>query len=114
MGRSGHSNRDLAALEELIKEITVDAYGDDEKFWAFRQAFEDNVALPADGFVIGEPVSVVAIDYDGDERHGLTMKCCRKDGTQYLIAASDVLFPAGSDGANHLAAWVVPLAPGTF
>ncbi|MFY9708090.1 MAG: hypothetical protein WAJ95_19410 [Desulfobacterales bacterium] len=39
-------------LDEMIEEITIDTYGDDEKFWAFRQAFEDNVELPADGFVI--------------------------------------------------------------
>jgi hypothetical protein len=34
-------NSDFTALDELIEEITVDAYGDDEKLWAFRQAFED-------------------------------------------------------------------------
>ena len=37
-------------VDDLIEEITVDAYGDDENLWAFRQAFEDNVDLPADGF----------------------------------------------------------------
>ena len=41
-----------AALDRFIDEITVDAYGDDEQLWAFRQAFEDDVILPADGFVI--------------------------------------------------------------
>ena len=40
------------------------AYGDDEKLSAFRQAFEDNVTLPLDRFVIGEPVSVIEIEYD--------------------------------------------------
>ena len=62
MGWAGHSDKNLTALNELIAEITVDAYGDDEKLWAFRQAFEDNVALPADGFVVAEPVSVLEID----------------------------------------------------
>ena len=51
-----NSNNVPAALDRLIDEITVDAYGDDEQLWAFRQAFEDDVNLPADGFVIGEPV----------------------------------------------------------
>ena len=32
---------DLDALDEMIEEITVDAYGDDEQLSAFRQAFED-------------------------------------------------------------------------
>ncbi|MCG2794740.1 MAG: hypothetical protein L6427_02520 [Actinomycetia bacterium] len=62
MSRRGHRDNDLTALDELIERITVDAYGDDEKLWAFRQAYEDDVALPADGFVIVEPVSVVEID----------------------------------------------------
>ncbi len=68
MGRESCSEKDLTALDKLIEEITVDSYGDDERLWTFRQAFEDDVALPADGFVIGEPVSVVEIDYDGNER----------------------------------------------
>jgi len=39
-------------------------FRDNEKLWAFRQAFEDSVKLPADGFVIGEPVSMIEVDYD--------------------------------------------------
>ena len=95
MGRGSHRDKDLAALDELIEEITVDAYGDDEKLWAFRQAFEDDVTLPADGFVIGEPVSVVEIDYNGNERRGLTAKCRREDGSEHVVAASEVVVGLG-------------------
>ena len=35
-------------LNDLVDEITVDAYNDDEQLWAFRQVFEDEVALPTD------------------------------------------------------------------
>ena len=100
-----NSNYVPAALDRLIDEITVDAYGDDEQLWAFRQAFEDDVTLPADGFVIGEPVSVVEIDYDGNERRGLTAKCRREDGSEHVVAASDVVFPEGSIGSLFLAAY---------
>jgi hypothetical protein len=48
-----------AVLDALIDEITVDAYGEDEQLWAFRQAFEDNVAVPCDGYLIGDPVSAI-------------------------------------------------------
>ena len=99
MSTKGNKENNLAALDKLINEITVDAYGDDEELWAFRQAFEDDVTLPADGFVIGEPVSVVEIDYDGNERRGLTAKCRREDGSEHVIAASDVVFPEGSSGS---------------
>lgn len=105
MSLKGHRDNDLAALDELIERITVDAYSDDEKLWAFRQAFEDDVALPADGFVIGEPVSLVDIDYDGNERRGLTAKCRREDGSEHVVAASDVMFPESSSGARHTAAY---------
>ncbi len=40
----------------MLEEILVEAYGDAEQLEALRQAFEDEVSLPADAFVIGEPV----------------------------------------------------------
>ena len=93
MSRAARDDRSPADLDHLIEEITVDAYNDDEKLWAFRQAFEDNVALPLDGFVIGEPVSVIEIDYDGNERRGLTARCRREDGSEHVVAASEVMLP---------------------
>jgi hypothetical protein len=105
MSRVGRDNRNLADLDELIEEITVDAYGDDEKLWAFRQAFADSGTLPADGFVIGEPVSVIEIDYDGNERRGLTARCRREDGSEHAVAAADVVLPQSSRGARHVAAY---------
>ena len=96
MNAREHRDNDFIALDKLIEEITDDAYGDDEKLWAFRQAFEDDVNLPVDGFVIGEPVSVVEIDYDGNHRRGLTAKCCRDDGSEHVVAACDVVFPQES------------------
>jgi len=103
--RSPKSDQELRALDELIEEITVDAYGDDEQLRAFRQAFEDEVPLPADGFVIGEPVSLMAVDYDGNERRGLTAKCRREDGSEYVVAAPDVVLPQASAGARYIAAY---------
>ncbi len=105
MSRAARDDPSLADLDHLIEEITVDVYNDDEKLWAFRQAFEDNVALPSDGFVIGEPVSVIEFDYDGNERRGLTARCRREEGSEHVVAASDVVLPQGSRGARHLAAY---------
>ncbi len=105
MGRVRREDENLSDLDELIGKITVDAYGDDEKLWAFRQAFEDDVNLPSDGFVIGEPVSVIEIDYDGNVRRGLTARCRREDGSEHVVAASDVVFSRGSSGARHVAAY---------
>jgi tetratricopeptide (TPR) repeat protein len=95
----------VANLDQLIEEITVDAYGDDEQLWAFRQVFEDSISVPCDGFVIGEPVSVVAFEYDGNERRGLTARCRRDDGSEHVVAASEVVLPAGTSAARHLSAY---------
>ena len=64
-------------LNDLVDEITVDAYNDDEQLWAFRQVIEDEVAMPTDAWALGEPVTLMEIDYDGNERRGLTAKLRR-------------------------------------
>jgi hypothetical protein len=105
MSRRRQNDKDMTALGDLIEQITVDAYGEDEQLWAFRQVIEDEVPLPADGFVIGEPVSVVEIDYAGNERLGLTARCRREDGSEHVVAASEVAFPKGSIGERYVAAY---------
>lgn len=52
MKKKSNNSRDLDDLDRLLEEITLDAYGDDEQLWAFRQAFADSIAVPCDGLVI--------------------------------------------------------------
>ena len=92
-------------MEELLESVLVDAYGDGEQLWALRQAFENALDLPADALVIGEPVSVVEFDFDGNERRGLTAKCRRDDGSEHEVSAADVVFPRDSPAAPHLAVY---------
>jgi hypothetical protein len=109
MKKTGRGKKSLplgqSALNVLIEEITMDAYGDDEQLWAFRRAFEDNITLPAEGTVVGEPVLVMAFDYDGNGRRGLTAKCRLTNGREHVIAAADVTMPAASEGVRYLAAY---------
>jgi hypothetical protein len=91
-------------LNDLIEEIIVDAYGDDEQLSAFQQVIEDEVTMPTDAFAVGEPVAVLKIDYE-NERRGLTARCRREDGSQHTIAACDLSFPEGSNAADYLAAY---------
>ncbi len=37
-------------LNDLVDEITVDAYNDDEQLWAFKQVIEDEVTMPTDAW----------------------------------------------------------------
>lgn len=104
-GKKKASRMGRAALDELIDEITVDAEGEQELLWAFRQAFEDNVTVPAEGSVVGVPVLVMAFDYDGNERRGLTAKCRGADGDRYVVAAADVTMPPDSDASRYVAAY---------
>jgi len=95
---------DAHELEGLVEEILVDATGEDEQLRAFLQVFEDSVQLPADAFVIGQPVSVVAIDHDGNTRRGLTA-ACQQDGDEHVVGLSEVRFPESSEGARYVAAY---------
>ncbi len=99
------SKKSNGELDALIDEIIVDTDGDDEHLWAFRQGLEDELGLPKEAFVIGEAVTVLTIDYDGNERRGLTARCRREDGTEYQVAACDLFFPRGTMAARSIAAY---------
>ncbi len=91
--------------DKIIKQISKKASGDNEVLQAFQKLLEDNVKLPADGFVIGEPVSVSKIEYSGNARLGLTAKCSRGDGSVHMIALADVVFPKTLKGEQYISAF---------
>ncbi|MBL8177735.1 MAG: tetratricopeptide repeat protein [Bryobacterales bacterium] len=110
-----HTDRD-SELDDLIDEITTDASGEAEQLWAFRQAFEDEVEVPCEASVIGEPVQVLKFDFDGNERRGLTALCLRADGTKHVVTASEMVIPPGKQGGRYLAAYrkwmgIAPMPP---
>jgi hypothetical protein len=63
------------AVDELLNQILKDDGTEDEQLRALHRAIVDNLDLPMDGFIIGIPVTVMEIDYDGNQRRGLTAKC---------------------------------------
>lgn len=98
-------NEELAAMYGLYQKITADAYSDQEKLWAFRQAIRDDVGFPCDGSVIGQAVSVLDVEYDGNERRGLTARCRCADGSLHVVSAADLRFPKGSSLSRYLACY---------
>lgn len=70
---------DPALLNELVDELIAPAGSDDEQIWNLRQASQKHIWLPSEGFVIGERVSVIAFEYDGNERRAVTATCRRAD-----------------------------------
>lgn len=60
------------AIDEVIDEVIVDAYGDYEQLSSFCQAFDDHARFPFRGHVVGAAVEVSAVEFDGDDRRGLS------------------------------------------
>ena len=90
-------------IDNLITEITVDAYGEDEQSTAFLQAFTDEVDTPVTALVLGTEIEVIGFDYH-DERHGI-VAACRRDGAQQELAAADLIFPPDTPAAWIQAAY---------
>jgi hypothetical protein len=92
-------------VEELLEDILVDACGEDEQLWAFHQTFEEELALPAQGTVIGEPVTVTKIDYDGNPQRGLRATCKKSDGKTYEVALADVELADAPEAMPYMQAY---------
>lgn len=89
----GWLDLDEPDLDDLIEQITVDAYGV-EGYWSFRQAFEDHIQFPVAASVVGAEVTVSEVDFDGDERRGLTATV-QRDGRAWAVSLIDVESDAG-------------------
>lgn len=72
----------MTEVDTLLEGMLVDAHGDDEQLWALREGIEEGLDLPMDVHVVGEPLSLIAVDYDGNPRRGLTARCLRDDGRE--------------------------------
>ncbi len=91
-------------LEELLAEILIDAFDDEEQLWAFRQAFKDNILVPCKATLAGEPVTVTKLSYNGNARRGLTAACERPDGSKHVVAAADIVL-AGEAQQRYITAY---------
>jgi hypothetical protein len=89
----------FADLDDLVADITVDAYGDDEPQVAFLEVFNNEVQTPTVATVLGVPIDVVGFDYH-DERRGI-VAVCRRDGARQELAVADLIFPP-----DAVVAWV--------
>jgi len=95
----------MASHDPLLDEVLVDAHGEDEQLWAMAEAFGEAMDLPADGFVLGLPVSVVGIIYEGQLLRGLVARCRDERGEEHEIALADVVFGEDTAAALHAGAY---------
>jgi hypothetical protein len=91
--------------ETLLDGMLIDAHGDDEQLWALREGIEEGLDLPMDVHVVGEPLSLIAVDYDGNPRRGLTARCLREDATEHRVTFADIQLASDAGGYPYLAAY---------
>ncbi len=113
---AARKKRSSADVDDLLEEMLVDAYGDDEQLTALAEGIGDALDFPLDVHVVGEPLSLLAVDYDGNARRGIVARCRREDGTEYGVSLADVELPSDAAGHLHVAAYckwlgVEPAAP---
>jgi hypothetical protein len=89
----------------LLEELLVDACGDDEQLTAIREGIVGALDLPVDVHVVGEPLSLIAVDYNGNPRRGLVARCRREDGSEHSVAFADVQLSPDVGGYPYLAAY---------
>ncbi len=82
-----------------LEALLAGANTDDEQLGVLLQAVRSEIALPADALVVGEPVQVLAVDYDGHPRRGLCATC-RRGEERHQVGLADVRFGPGTDGAR--------------
>jgi hypothetical protein len=98
--RPGYPAREL---DELITEITVDAYGEDEALTGFEVAFDDLASFPVAGTVVGEEVEVLSVAVAHGRRE--LVASCSRGGRRYDVALLDVECSGDSDFERILAAY---------
>lgn len=93
-----------AALDALIEELTVDAYGDEEQLGGFFVGAEEALVRGERATIAGVAVEVVSLGCGPDARTGLTARVLR-DGAKHEVALADLTFIAGSELGVVVAAY---------
>ncbi len=100
MSHAGQADREL---DDLIAEITIDCYDEDEGMQAFEDAFDEDASFPFAATVLGENVEVLSVG-QRNGRHGLIATCARA-GHRYNVALLDVSIDAEPPVSRLLAAY---------
>lgn len=90
-------------LDELIDEITVDCYSDDEALVGFENAFDEADGLPCPASVIGEDVELISVAAPGCRRE--LVATCRRGGRRHTVALLDVTVPIDHPVTTLVAAY---------
>jgi len=95
---------DLAALDALIDEVTVDAYGDDEQLVAFLTGAEAALTVGEIATVAGVETRIVAFHCEPDARRG-SIAVCERDRRRSELSLADIGFGELSELGQVTAAY---------
>jgi hypothetical protein len=91
--RPQHGNGATTEIPDLSA-VIGDATSEDSQLKALAASLNGMLRFPVDGFVVGEPVEVMTIDYDGNVRRGIAAACRRREGL-HTVSLADVSFSPG-------------------
>lgn len=92
-------------VDELLAKLLVDAYGDDAQLTALCERIVGALDLPIDVHVVGEPLSLSAVDYDGNSRRSLVARRRREDDGEHRVAFADIQLSPDVASYPYLAAY---------
>jgi hypothetical protein len=79
-----------AQLEALIEHATVDCYNDSEQVCGLFTLLEQSLAVPFETTVLGEVVTVTAVDLSIDDR---IVAVCMRNGARQRVPLLDLPIP---------------------
>jgi hypothetical protein len=91
--------------EQLIGLITADAKDDVEQLEAFRHAFANELKTPDFAELAGYPIQVLAFQFEGNARQGVTALCVSTDRGSHMVSAADLEFAEGTKADAHISAY---------
>jgi hypothetical protein len=91
---------DVAALDKLIEEATVDCYDESEQITGFYTMLEDNLGLPFETTVLGVKVTVERLDLTDAEE---IVAICTRGRARQAIPVLDLPLP---EPAPRGAEWI--------
>jgi hypothetical protein len=101
--RRKKSTIDVARLEEMAEEATVDAYDESEQICGWSCMLDDNIALPFETTVLGAIVTVETIEQRGDTR---IVAICKRGRARQAIDILELPLPSPlPDGAEWIEAY---------
>jgi hypothetical protein len=99
----GSARKADSDLDQLIEEITVDAYDQDEQLMGFENAFDEAADFPCPGTMVGEEVEVLSVSVKNHRRE--LIATCKRGGRKYDVALLDIDVHGDSATSRLIAAY---------